>query len=55
MLFEADLEKAASGANSVCEPFVENPAILLVYYLVTEEKEAKIEDGELRLEKGELR
>ena len=56
----SDLEKAASGASIDCRQFVRNHAFLrtfLVKYpvLLSEDGGRRVDDGELRFDKGDLR
>ena len=56
----SDLEKAASGASGACGHFVGNHAILRTFWakyliLFTEDGKRRFEDGELRLDKKDLR
>ena len=55
-----DLEKAASGASSTCGRFVGYHAILRTFsvkypVLLAEDQARRVEDGDLRLDKGDLR
>ena len=59
-LIAADLEKAASYASGTCGHFVGNHAILRTFcskYPVgfIEDGKRRVEDGELRLDKRDLR
>ena len=56
----SDLEKAASGASGACGHLVGNHAILRTFWaknpvLFAEDEKSRVEDGELRLDKRDLR
>ena len=53
------LEKVASGASSAYKHFVKNHAILRTFcvdyhILFTEDRGRRVDDGQLRIEKGDL-
>ena len=57
---EADLEKAASGGSGACGHFVGNHGILRTFsvkypVLLAEDQGRRVEDGELKLDKRDLR
>ena len=57
---QSDLEKAANGARCACRHFVGNHAILRTFsvkysLLLTEDGRRRVEDWEVRLDKGDLR
>ena len=59
-MYLPDLGKAASGASGACGHFVVNHAILRTFLakypvLFTEDGIRRVEDGELRLDKRDLR
>ena len=59
-MHDADLEKAASGASGDCGYFVGNHAVLRTSWakypvLFTEDGKRRVEDGEFRLDKRDLR
>ena len=60
VVLRSDLEKAASGASGACGHFVGNPAILRTFsvkypVLLAENQGRRVEDGELRLDEGDLK